>query len=188
MGRIVVTEYISVDGVVEAPSGTETFERVGWTDGFTRGPEGDQFKWEETRDSDALLLGRVTYDGFAPVWPHFEGEFADKFNSMPKYVISSTLESPEWNNTTVLRGDVVEEVAKLKNMYDGDIVVHGSPQLAQTLIEHDLVDAIHLQVYPIIVGAGKRLFADTSTTKRLSLTEARVVGDGVQLLIYEKVT
>ena len=107
---------------------------------------------------------------------------------MPKYVISSTLESPEWNNTTVLRGDVVEEVTKLKNMYDGDIVVHGSPQLAQTLIEHDLVDAIHLQVYPIIVGAGKRLFADTSTTKRLSLTEARVVGDGVQLLIYEKVT
>ena len=154
MGRIVVTEYISVDGVVEAPSGSETFERVGWTDAFTRGPEGDQFKWDETRASDALLLGRVTYDGFAPVWPHFEGEFADKFNSMPKYVISSTLENPEWNNTTVLRGDVVEEATKLKEKYEGDIVVHGSPQLAQTLIEHDLVDAIHLQVYPVIVGAG----------------------------------
>jgi dihydrofolate reductase len=187
MGRIVVTEYISVDGVVEAPSGTETFERVGWTDAFARGPEGDQFKWDETRASDALLLGRVTYDGFAPVWPHYEGEFADKFNSMPKYVISSTLDDPGWNNTTVLRGDVVEEVTKLKEKHEGDIVVHGSPQLAQTLIEHDLVDAIHLQVYPIIVGAGKRLFGDTSATKRLSLAEAKTVGDGVHILIYERV-
>jgi dihydrofolate reductase len=187
MGRIVVTEYISVDGVVEAPSGTETFERVGWTDPFIRGPEGDQFKWDETRESDALLLGRVTYDGFAPVWPHYEGVLADKFNSMPKYVISSTLENPEWNNTTVLRGDVVEEAKQLKEKYEGDIVVHGSPQLAQTLIEHDLVDAIHLQVYPIIVGAGKRLFADTSATKRLILAEAKTVGDGVHILIYEKV-
>jgi dihydrofolate reductase len=187
MGRLVVTEYISVDGVVEAPSGTESFERVGWTDAFTRGPEGDRFKWDETRVSDALLVGRVTYDGFASVWPHFEGEFADKFNSMPKYVISSTLKAPAWNNTTVLRGDVVEEVTTLKEKYEGDIVVHGSPRLAQTLIENDLVDAIHLQVYPIIVGAGKRLFADTSATKRLRLAEARTVGDGVHILIYEKV-
>jgi dihydrofolate reductase len=155
MGRLVVTEYISVDGVVEAPSGTESFERVGWTDAFTRGPEGDRF--------------------------------ADKFNSMPKYVISSTLKAPAWNNTTVLRGDVVEEVTTLKEKYEGDIVVHGSPRLAQTLIENDLVDAIHLQVYPIIVGAGKRLFADTSATKRLRLAEARTVGDGVHILIYEKV-
>ena len=187
VGRIVVTEYISIDGVVEAPSGTEEFERVGWTDAFSRGPEGDRFKLDETMASDALLLGRVTYDGFAPVWPHFEGEFADKFNSMPKYVISSTLENPEWNNTTVLRGDVVDEVTKLKQRYEGDIVVHGSPQLAQTLIEHDLVDALHLQVYPVIVGAGKRLFAETSATKRLRLTEAKTVGDGVHILIYEKV-
>jgi dihydrofolate reductase len=186
MGRIVVTEYVSVDGVVEAPSGTESFERVGWTDAFTRGPEGEQFKLDETRASDALLLGRVTYEGFAPVWPHYEGEFADMFNSMPKYVISSTLENPEWNNTTVLRGDVVEEVTKLKEKHDGDIVVHGSPQLAQTLIEHDLVDAIHLQVYPVIVGAGKRLFAETSVTKSLRLAEAKTVGDGVQILIYER--
>ena len=145
MGRIVVTEYISVDGVVEAPSGTEAFERVGWTDDFSRGPEGDAFKFEETMASDALLLGRVTYDGFAPVWPHFEGEFADRFNTMPKYVVSSTLENPEWNNTTVLRGDVVEEVTKLKERYERDIVVHGSPQLAQTLIEHDLVDELRLR-------------------------------------------
>jgi dihydrofolate reductase len=187
MGRLVVTEYISVDGVVEAPSGTEEFERVGWTDGFSRGPEGEQFKWEETRAADALLLGRVTYEGFAPVWPQLTGEFADTFNSMPKYVVSSTLVDTEWNNTTVLRGDVVDEVTKLKSAYDGDIVVHGSPQLAQTLIEHDLVDAIHLQVYPIIVGAGKRLFADTSATKQLSLTEAKTMGDGVHFLVYERV-
>jgi dihydrofolate reductase len=185
MGRIVVTEYISVDGVVEAPSGTEGFERVGWTDAFSRGPEGDQFKWDETMVSDALLLGRGTYDTFAPVWPHIEGEFADKFNSMPKYVVSSTLENPEWNNTTVLAGDVVEEVTKLKAQYDRDIVVHGSPQLAQTLIEHDLVDALHLQVYPVIVGAGKCLFGETSSTKRLRLAEARTVGD-VHILIYER--
>jgi dihydrofolate reductase len=108
-------------------------------------------------------------------------------NSLPKYVISSTLESPEWSNTTVLRGEVVEEVTKLKEKYEGDIVVYGSTQLAQTLIEHDLVDAIHLQVYPVIVGAGQRLFAETSATKRLRLAEAKTVGDGVHLLIYEKV-
>ena len=186
MGRIVVTEYISVDGVVEAPSGTESFERVGWTDAFSRGPEGDQFKLDETMASDALLLGRVTYEGFAPVWPHFEGEFADKFNTMPKYVVSSTLENPEWNNTTVLRGDVAEEAGRLKQRYERDIVVHGSPQLARELIDNDLVDALHLQVYPVIVGAGKRLFSDTRQTKKLRLTQARIVGDGVHILIYEK--
>jgi dihydrofolate reductase len=186
MGRIVVTEYISVDGVVEAPSGTESFARVGWTDAFNRGPEGEKFKLDETMASDALLLGRVTYDGFAPVWPLYQGEFADKFNTMPKYVVSSTLQNPEWNNTIVLRGDIVAEVTKLKQQYERDIVVHGSPQLAQTLIEHDLVDALHLQVYPVIVGAGKRLFTETSDTKRLRLTEARTVGDGILILIYEK--
>lgn len=188
MGRIVVTEYISVDGVVEAPHGTESFERVGWTDAFTRGPEGDKWKLGETMASDALLLGRITYEGFAPVWPHLKGEFADKFNRMPKYVVTTTRENPEWNNTAVLCGDVVEEVRKLKDRYDGDIVVHGSPQLAQTLIENDLVDALHLQVYPIIVGAGKRLFAETSGTKRLRRVETKTVGDGIHILIYARVT
>jgi dihydrofolate reductase len=188
MGRIVVTEYMSVDGVVEAPSGTESFERVGWTDAFSRGEEGDTFKLDETMNSDALLLGRVTYDGFAPVWPHYEGVFADKFNTMPKYVVSQTLTNPEWHNTTVLSGDVVDEVRKLKERYDGDIVVHGSPQLVQTLIEHDLVDALHLQVYPVIVGAGKRLFGETSATKRLRLTSTKTVGSGIQILIYERDT
>ena len=184
MGRIVVTEYISVDGVVEAPSGTEDFPRVGWVDDFTRGPEGDQFKLDETMASDALLLGRVTYDEFAPFWPQIEGEFGDKFNTMPKYVVSSGLKDPEWNNTTVLSGGVVEEVTKLKARYDGDIVVHGSPQLAQTLIENDLVDELRLMVYPVIVGAGKRLFAETSGTKRLQLAEAKTVGDGIHILVY----
>jgi dihydrofolate reductase len=188
MGRIVITEYISVDGVVEAPSGMEDFARVGWTDAFTRGPEGDKFKWDETMASDALLLGRVTYDGFAPVWPQVEGEFADKFNAMPKYVVSSTLQNPEWNNTTVLRGDVIEEVTKLKQRYEGDIVVHGSAQLAQTLVDQDLVDALHLQVYPVIVGAGKRLFSETSATKRLRLADTKTVGDGIHILIYERAT
>jgi dihydrofolate reductase len=184
MGRIVVTEYISVDGVVEAPSGTEAFERVGWTDDFSRGPEGDAFKVDETMVSDALLLGRRTYDEFARVWPKVPGEFADKFNTMPKYVVSSTLESPEWSNTTVLRGNVVDEVTKLKDRYDRDIVVHGSPQLAQTLIEHDLVDELRLMTYPVIVGAGKRLFAETSGKKNLRLVETRTFGDGVTVLVY----
>jgi dihydrofolate reductase len=184
MGRIVVTEYISVDGVVEAPSGTEAFERVGWTDDFSRGPEGDTFKFDETMASDALLLGRVTYDAFAPVWPHLKGEFADKFNTMPKYVVSSALENPEWNNTIVLHGDVIEEVTKLKERYERDIVVHGSPQLAQTLIDHDLVDELRLMVYPVIVGAGKRLFADTTHKKNLRLVETKTFNDGIHVLIY----
>jgi dihydrofolate reductase len=134
--------------------------------------------------SDALLLGRVTYDGFAPVWPHVPGDFADKFNTMPKYVVSSTLENPEWTSTTVLRGNVVEEVEKLKERYERDIVVHGSPQLAQTLIEHDLVDELRLMVYPVIVGAGKRLFTETTRKKNLRLVETKTFDDGIHVLIY----
>lgn len=128
------------------------------------------------------MLGRITYEAFAEVWPHVDGEFADKFNSIPKHVVSSTLKDPHWNNTTVLDGDaagVVDEVAELKRQYERDIVVHGSPQLAQTLIERDLVDALHLLVYPVIVGAGERLFDGTGETKRLRLAESRTIGDGV---------
>ncbi len=186
MGRLVVTEYISLDGVVEGPSGTETFERVGWTDDFSRGAEGDQFKVDETLASDAQLLGRVTYEAFAAAWPHYQGEFADYFNTMPKYVVSSTLKAPEWTNTTVLGGDLVDEVTRLKQRYSRDILVHGSPQLAQALLEHDLVDALHLLTYPVIVGAGKRLFAGTSATKGFRLAEARTFGDGVHLLVYHR--
>src|SRR5256885_13471918 len=140
MGKIIVTEFVSLDGVMEAPGGGEGFKHAGWTFKISRGEEGDQFKLDETRETEALLLGRVTYEGFAAAWPSREGEFADKFNNMPKYVVSSTLEKPEWNNSTVLRGDVTEEVSKLKQEQDGDIVVHGSAQLVQTLLELDLVD------------------------------------------------
>lgn len=186
MGRIVVSEYISVDGVIEAPSGTETFERVGWTDAYDRGPEGDQFKLDEAVAADAFLLGRVTYEGFAPVWPKHQGEVADRLNTLPKFVISSTLENPEWNNTTVLRGNVLEEVSKLKDQYKRDIVIYGSGQLVQTMMEHDLVDALHLHVYPVIVGAGTRLFGSTSAPKRLRLTEAKIFGE-VHSLVYQRV-
>jgi dihydrofolate reductase len=186
MGRIVVTEYISVDGVVEAPSGTEAFERIGWTEAFSRGPEGDAFKVEETMAADAMLLGRVTYETFAAVWPHVEGDFADVFNAMPKYVVSSTLTDPEWNNTTVVTGDLVEAVRGLQRRYERDIVVHGSPQLVQALVEHDVVDELRLLVYPVVVGAGKRLFGPTSETKRLRLARAESFGDGVHLLVYER--
>src|ERR671911_318520 len=139
MGKLVVTEFMSLDGVMEAPGG-EDFKYPGWSSAFNPGDDGNQFKLDETLETDALLLGRVTYESFAGAWPSREGEFADKFNTMPKYVVSSTLEDPEWNNTTVLKGDVADEVAKLRQDLAGDIVVHGSPRLVQALIDNDLVD------------------------------------------------
>jgi dihydrofolate reductase len=184
MGRIVVTEFVSLDGVMEDPGGSENFAQGGWSFKISRGDEGDKFKLDETFASGALLLGRVTYEGFAEAWPSREGEFADKFNNMPKYVVSSTLGDPEWNNTTVLKGNLVEEVEKLKREQDGDIVVHGSARLVQALIEHDLVDELRLMVYPVVLGSGKRLFGDTSDGKPLRLVESKVVGDGVSILIY----
>jgi dihydrofolate reductase len=179
---------MSLDGVVEDPGGSEDFKYGGWSFEFERGDEGDKFKLDETLASEALLLGRVTYEGFAEAWPSRAGDegFADKFNSMPKYVVSSTLEDPEWNNTTVLKGDVIEEVSKLKQELDGDIVIHGSAQLAQTLIEHDLVDELRLMVFPVVLGQGKRLFGETSDKKGLRLADSKIVGDGVALLIYER--
>src|SRR5205809_1697011 len=138
MGKIVVTEFVSLDGVMEDPGGAEGFKYGGWTFEISRGDEGDKFKLDETMDSDALLLGRLTYEGFAAAWPSREGEFADKFNTMPKYVVSSTLDKAEWNNSTVLDGDVVTQVRELREKIDGDIVVHGSARLVQTLIENDL--------------------------------------------------
>lgn len=185
MGRIVVTEFVSLDGVMEAPGGGEDFEHAGWTFEIPRGADGDKFKLDEAFDAEALLLGRVTYQGFAAAWPSMEGSFADKFNSMPKYVVSSTLENPEWNNSTVLKGDMAEEVSKLRQSSDGDIVVHGSAQLAQALIEHDLVDELRLMVFPVVLGKGKRLFGETSAKKRLQLADSKIVGDGVAILIYK---
>jgi dihydrofolate reductase len=185
MGRIVVTEFISLDGVVEDPGGSEHFERGGWAFETNRGAEGDKFKLDETMASEALLLGRVTYEGFAASWPSREGEFADKFNSMPKYVVSSTLRDPQWTNTTVLGGDVVEKVAKLRQERDGNVVVHGSARLVQTLLDHGLVDELRLMVFPVVLGAGKRLFGDISAKKRLRLSDSKTVGDGVTILIYQ---
>jgi dihydrofolate reductase len=185
VGRIVVTEFVSLDGVMEDPGGSENFRHGGWSFEFDRGDEGDQFKLDETLSSEALLLGRVTYEGFAAAWPSREGEFADKFNTMPKYVVSSTLEEPQWNNSTVLTGDAAEQVAKLKQERDGDIVVHGSAQLVRTLVENDLVDELRLMVFPVVLGSGKRLFAETSDKKALRLVDSKVVGDGVAILTYE---
>jgi dihydrofolate reductase len=184
MGRIVVTEFISLDGVIEAPGGGEGFKYDGWSFEISRGDEGDKFKLDEAMSSTALLLGRRTYEGFAAAWPSRDGEFADKFNTMPKYVVSSTLSDPEWSNSTVLKGDVAEEAAKLKQEQDGDIVVHGSAQLVQALLDNDLVDELRLMVFPVVLGSGKRLFGETSDKKPLRLVDSKTVGDGVSILVY----
>ena len=184
MGKIVVTEFMSLDGVVEDPGGSESYKSGGWSFEISRGKRATNSS-STRRSSDALLLGRVTFEGFAEAWPSRDGEFADKFNSMPKYVVSSTLEEPAWSNSTVLKGDLAEEVAKLKQAHEGDVVVHGSAQLAQALLEHDLVDELRLMVFPVVLGSGKRLFGDTSDKKPLRLVDSKVVGDGVVILIYE---
>jgi dihydrofolate reductase len=169
MRRIVVSEFVTLDGVMEDPGGAEGFDRGGWAFQFERGPDGDKFKLDEVLDADALLLGRKTYEGFAKAWPTVTDEvgFAEKMNSMPKYVVSSTLESPDWNNSTVINGDVAEEVAKL----DGNILVAGSAQLVQTLMDHDLVDEYRLMIYPVLLGSGKRLFRDGVDTTALQIVE-----------------
>jgi dihydrofolate reductase len=185
MGKIVVTEFVSLDGVIEDPGGAEDFKYGGWSFEFSRGDEGDKFKLDETMNSDALLLGRRTYEGFAAAWPSREGEFADKFNDMPKYVVSSTLKDPDWNNSTVLEGDLAEAVSRVKEKHEGDIVVAGSAQLAQALLEQDFVDELRLMVFPVVLGSGKRLFGEMSDKKPLKLTSSKTVGDGVEILIYE---
>ena len=187
MGRLVVTEFVSIDGVFEDPGGAEEYEHGGWTFEYDRGDDGNQFKLDETMRADALLLGRRTYESFAGAWPKREGDFADKFNTMPKYVVSSTLEDPEWNNTTVLKGDVVDEATKLKEQIDGIVQTPGSLRLVQTLLEHDLVEELHLMVFPVILGTGRRLFGETTEKTDWRLTEAKPVGpDGVLVLIYER--
>ena len=188
MGRIVVTEFVSLDGVMEAPGGGEDFEHGGWTFEIERGEDGNRFKLDELGEADAQLLGRRTYEGFAAAWPTRSDEagFADKMNAMPKYVVSSTLERADWKNSTILRGDVAEEVAKLKDEVDGVILVAGSAMLVQALVEHDLVDELRLMVFPVVLGKGKRLFGETSDKKRLRLTSSTVVGDGIAILVYER--
>ena len=178
--RIVVTEFVSLDGVMEAPGGEPDFKYPGWTFEFDRGDDGNQFKLEETRQADGLLIGRRTYESFAGAWPEREGEFADKFNPMPKFVVSTTLKDPEWNNTTVLdSGDATAQVRKLKEEFDGELQVPGSHRLVQELIASDLVDQINLMVFPVILGTGKKAFEETPERRNLRLTESKVVGDGV---------
>jgi dihydrofolate reductase len=211
LAKIVISEFVSLDGVVEDPAGIEGFKHGGWTFEIDPGAEGEDGAvgarqepvvsgallrvpeqvalhiLEETLGAEALLLGRVTYEQFAARWPSRDGAFADKYNSMPKYIVSSTLEDPEWNNSKVLSGDVVEEVSRLKRELDGEIVVHGSIQLARALTEHDLVDELRLMVYPVVLGAGERLFGELGDKKPLRLGDTRTVVDGITILIYEPV-
>ena len=184
--RIVVTEFVSLDGVMEAPGGEE-FKYPGWSFEFERGDDGNAFKLEETMAADALLIGRRTYESFAGAWPGREGEFADKFNSMPKFVVSTTLGEADWNNTTVLdSGDATAQVRELKERFDGEIQVPGSHRLVQELIESDLVDQVNLMVFPVILGTGKRAFERFDDRRRLVLKDSKVVGEGVLVLVYER--
>jgi dihydrofolate reductase len=186
MGKLVVTEFMSLDGVIEDPGGAEGFRHGGWSFRFPA-PDAQQFKFDELAASDAQLLGRVTYEGFAAAWPNMPGggAFAEKMNSMPKVVVSTTLTEATWNNTTIISGDVPREVAKLKSTYDGDILVAGSGTLVATLRDHDLVDEYRLMVQPVVLGEGKRLFAPGDTATDLRLTDSRKVGPDVLLLIYQ---
>jgi dihydrofolate reductase len=190
MRRLVVSEFVTADGVMDGPGDDAGAPRKMWAFGFDRGDEGNKFKVDELMASDALLLGRVTYEGFAKAWPGRTDEagFADKFNNMPKYVVSSTLSEPlEWSNSHLLKGDLVDEVNKLKQQDGGDIMVNGSSQLVHALADNDLVDVYRLMVFPTILGAGKRLFGDTRESMPLRLTEAKQVGpDGVMTMIYER--
>jgi dihydrofolate reductase len=186
MSRIVVSQFVSVDGVIEDPVGMEELGRGDWTRASS-GPEGGKYKVDEIMDAAAMLLGRKTYEGYAAAWPGRDGEYADKLNGMPKYVVSSTLGDPEWSNTTVLQGDAPSAVRKLKEQTDGDILVHGSAELTYALMEHDLVDEWRLMIFPIVVGAGKRFFGDPGKTVDLRLVESRAVGEGVAIMTYEPV-
>ena len=187
MGKIVVSDNVSLDGVVEDPAGDEGFRVGGWVGRIADRPDLAEATLDEALGTEALLLGRRTCEWFAARWTSRRGELADRLNSLPKYVVSSTLEDPEWNNSTVLKGDVVNEVSKLKHQLNGEIVVPGSFQLLRTLIEHDLVDELRLKIYPVVLGAGKRLFGETSDTKPMRLTAMRTLDDGIAFLTYERV-
>jgi dihydrofolate reductase len=191
MRKIVVSEFLSIDGVFEDPGGSEGTKLGAWTFKFNRGDDGNKFKLNETMGSDALLLGRVTYQGFAEAWPSRTDEagFADKFNSMPKYVVSTTLKTADWNNSTIISSNVVQEIKKLKEQDGGDIAVHGSGKLVKTLMENNLVDQYNLMVFPVVLGSGRKLFNDLKEPSTLKLVESKTVGpDGVMVLIYHPAT
>jgi dihydrofolate reductase len=187
MGKLVVTEFVSVDGVFEDPGGSEDYEHGGWTFEYDRGDDGNKFKLDELMEAEVQLLGRVTYEGFAAAWPSRGGPFAEKLNNDPKVVVSTTLTDPEWQNTTVISTDVAEEIAKLKERTEGVILVAGSGTLVATLLEADLVDELRLMVFPTILGRGTRVFPDGIDRLKLALAEAKTVGpDGVQVQIYRR--
>ena len=192
MGRVVVSEFVSLDGVMEDPGGAEATKNAGWTFRFDRGDDGDRFKLDEVLDAEALLLGRITYAGFAKAWPDMEDPvgFAKKMNAMPKFVVSATLRDDEatWHNSTVIRGDVPSELRDLRACTEGDLLVAGSAQLVQALTAQHLVDEYRLMVFPIILGEGKRLFADVRDAARLTLADVKTVGsDGIVVLTYHPV-
>ena len=186
MRKVVVSEFISLDGVIEDPGGAGGFDRGGWSFQFDRGPEGDKFKFDEVMASDALLLGRTTYQGFAEAWPSREGEFADKFSNMPKYVVSTTLEEPlGWNNSVLMKSDeFVEGISELKRQPGKDITIIGSGALVRSLLEEGLLDELRLMVHPVVLGSGKRLFEDGGDRRPLELVDSKAFGTGVQLLTY----
>jgi dihydrofolate reductase len=187
MGKIVISDNVSLDGVIQDPAGDEGFTRGGWVGRIAALPELAKVTLDEALRTEALLLGRRSYEWFAARWPSRTGELADRFNSLPKYVVSSTLEDPEWNNSTVLRGDPVNEASRLKQELNGEINVPASFQLARTLIEHDLVDELRLKIFPVVLGAGERLFGETSDRKLMRLVDSQTLGDGVAILTYERV-
>ena len=187
MGKIIVSENVSLDGVIQDPAGDEGFRLGGWVGriGDKGREEAANVLLDEALGTEALLLGRRSYEFFAARWQPRGGDLAERLNSLPKYVVSSTLQDPDWNNSTVLKGDVVNVISKLKQQVAGDIVVYASFQLLRTLLEHDLVDEMRLMVFPVVLGSGKRLFGETSDKKRLRLTDSKAVGDGVAILVYE---
>ena len=186
MRKLIVSEFVTLDGVMEAPGGEEGHPHSGWVFDF-HGPDQERYKLDEVMESEALLLGRVTYEGFSKAWPDRGGEFAGKMNSMPKFVVSSTLTDPAWENTTVLGGDVAEEIKKLKGGDGGSILVAGSCQLVHGLIENGLVDELRVMIFPVAIGGGKRLFPETSEKTKLELSDTKAFGTGVVVHTYEPV-
>src|SRR3954452_17017047 len=184
MAKLVVSQFVTTDMVFEDPGGSESLDRGGWAFQFDRGPEGDKFKLDELMAADSLLLGRVTFEGFAAAWPSREGEYADKFNGMAKYVVSSTLADPEWNNSTVIApGEIAERVGELKAQPGGDILVNGSARLVRALMDHDLVDEYRLMVFPVVLGGGRQLF-EAGDSVPLQLVQTTPAGECL-ILIYE---
>ncbi len=186
MGKIVVSDNISLDGIIQDPAGDEGFRRGGWVGLIKDRPELNKLALDEALGTEAMLMGRRTYEWFAARWPSRSGELADRLNSLPKYVVSSTLEHPDWNNSTVLKGDVLDEVPKLKHEFTGEIVVPASFRIVRTLLEHGLVDELRLKIFPVVLGAGERLFGETSGKKAMRLVDVRTLDGDTAFLTYER--